>query len=277
MEEDHAQTAPEQTTPEQTKPANMSPAATAPVDDSFAGFVDTYEGGQEDNVSPSLIEGERLKYSNDSKWTNAQGVELDPQRRFVAIGMERCVAKWSTKDNAPPTKTIVLAAGQPFPNIKAMNDACPTSEWREDPNGKLVGPYQAQRLLYLIDPVSLDKFTFVTATIGGTRALHELADKIAWMQRYRQPGVRPLLRLSSVFMPTRFGGRMRPHFIIDDWVSPAGDSSGGLVHNPTPQIGPGGTVAAKPAARASETVAKAGLKTVSEPSLSEEMSDELRF
>ena len=34
---------------------------------------------------------------------------------------------------------------------------------------------------------------------------------------------------------------------------------------------------AKPAASASETVAKAGLKTVSEPSLSEEMRDELRF
>ena len=172
MEKDHTQTAPEQTTP-----ANISPAATAPVDDSFAGFVDTYEGGQEDNVSPSLIEGERLKYSNDSKWTNAQGVELDPERRFVAIGMERCVVKWSTTDNAPPTETIVLAAGQPFPNVKAMNDACPKSEWREF-NGKLVGPYQAQRLLYLIDPVPLDKFTFVTATIGGTRALHELVDQI---------------------------------------------------------------------------------------------------
>src|SRR5262249_25004620 len=93
------------------------------------------------------------------------------------------------------------------------------------------------------DPVTLDKFTFATSTIGGARAVHELADKIAWMQRYRQPGVRPLVHLSNIFMPTKYGGRQRPHFIIVDWVAPSGDSAE-LARKPTPQIsGPDGAAA----------------------------------
>ena len=45
MEKDHTQTAPEQTTP-----AKILAGSDGAHDDSFAGFVDTYEGGQEDNV-----------------------------------------------------------------------------------------------------------------------------------------------------------------------------------------------------------------------------------
>ena len=56
---------------------------------------------------------------------------------------------------------------------------------------------------YLLDPVTLDKYTYPTTTIGGTRALSELADKIAWAQKRRGPGIRPLVQLSSIWMPTR--------------------------------------------------------------------------
>src|SRR5262249_44647743 len=143
------------------------------------------------------------------------------------------VNKWPPNQGAP-LETIVLEPGQPFPDLKKRNEACPKSEWREA-FGKLRGPYQAQRLLYLLDLVTLDKFTFATSTVGGTRAVHELADKIAWMQRYRQAGVRPLVQLSSTFMPTQYGGRQRPHFIILDWIAPSGGDVK-LEHKPTPQI-----------------------------------------
>jgi hypothetical protein len=144
--------------------------------------------------------------------------------------------------------------------------------------------------------VTLDKYTYATNTVGGTRALSEFADKIAWAQKYRGPGVRPQVRLSSIWMPTRYGGRMRPHFIIlPEWILPDG-GRGELVRKPTPpQIsGPIGAAAAaakldtvagnaptpaatKPATPSQESLAKAGLQTVREPSLAEEMKDEIPF
>jgi hypothetical protein len=62
-------------------------------------------------------------------------------------------------------------------------------------------PVGRAAVAYLLDPATLDKYTYATNTIGGTRALSELADKIAWAQKYRGPGVRPL-QLSSIWMPT---------------------------------------------------------------------------
>jgi hypothetical protein len=137
----------------------------------------------------------------------------------------------------------------------------------------------------------LDKYTYPTSTIGGTRALSELADKIAWAQKRRGPGIRPLVRLSSIWMPTRYSksGRLRPHFIIlPDWILPDG-SSGELVHKPSPQIsGPAGATAASPAlptaakldAPATTPAAKPATpaqESASEPSLAKQMQDEILF
>jgi hypothetical protein len=279
--------------------------ALSAADNSFAGFVDSYEGEDEDEaVSQRMILGTRIKFANDAKWTNAQGDELDPQLHLIVVEMKRVVNKWPV-NLGPPIDTMEVAPGRPWPNIKQLNDACPQSEWRTDFNGNPKGPYEPQRLLYLLDPVTLDKYTYPTNTIGGTRALSELADKIAWAQKYRGPGVRPLVHLSSIWMPTKYSGRMRPHFVVlPDWILPDG-GSGALVHKPSPQIsGPAGATAAspsmtaaakldvvagnasapppaakptKPAMPSQEMLAKAGLQTVREPSLAEEMKDEIKF
>jgi len=165
-------------------------------DDSFAGFVDTYEG-EDEIVNQRMIQGTRIKFSNEGKWTDNQGIELDPGKHYLAIGVERVVNKWPV-EQGPPLETIVLAPGQPFPNIDKMNKACPKSEWREA-FGKQVGPYKPQRLLYLLDRLmTLDKYTFPTSTVGGTRAVHELADKIAWMRRYRQAALMNCGHISCV-------------------------------------------------------------------------------
>jgi len=251
-------------------------------DNSFAGFVDTYEG-EDEAVNPRMIQGTQIKFANEATWTDKQGVVLDSKKHLLAIGVERVVNKWPPQQGAP-LETIVLEPGQPFPDIKKLDEACPKSEWREA-FGKSQGPYQIQRLLYLLDPVTLDKFTFATSTVGGTRALHELADKIAWMQRYRQLGTRPLVHLSNTFMPTPYGGRQRPHFVILNWVTPSGDNVE-LMQRATPQIPdgaaakpdvPSATASTKPAKPAEEMLAKAGLKTVSEPTLAEEMNDKIQF
>jgi hypothetical protein len=288
---------------DQKRPDPRDSTALSSADSSFAGFVDTCEGEDDEAVNQRFIQGTRLKYTNEDTWTDAQGVELDPQLCLIVVELKRVVNKWPV-ELGPPLDTVEVAPGQPWPNIKKLNEACPQTEWREDFNGNPKGPYEGQRLLYLVDPATLDKYTFATNTVGGTRALTELADKIAWAQKYRGPGIRPLVHLSSTWMPTRFGGRMRPHFIVlPDWILPDG-GRGQLVQKPSPQIGgptgaaaaipsaatkldavagnaPATTPAAKPATKpatpSQEMLAKAGLQSVREPSLAEEMKDEIRF
>jgi hypothetical protein len=279
---------------DQKRPDPRDSTALSSADSSFAGFVDTYED-EDEAVNPRMIQGTRIKFSNEAKWTDAQGVELDPKLCLIVVEMKRVVNKWPV-DLGSPLETQEVAPGQPWPNIKKLNEACPKVEWRTDFNGNPKGPYEGQRLAYLFDlSGTLDKYTYATNRIGGTRALSELADKIAWAQKYRGPGVRPLVHLSSIWMPTRFKGRMRPHFIVlPDWILPDG-SKGELVHKPALQIGgPTGTAAAKldafagkdaptptPAAKpttpSQEMLAKAGLQSVREPSLSEEMDDSIKF
>jgi hypothetical protein len=277
---------------DQKRPDPRDSTALSSPDSSFAGFADTYED-EDEAVNQRMILGTRIKFTNDAKWTNAQGVELDPQLRLIVEEMKRVVNKWPVT-LGPPIDTFEVDPHKPWPNVKKLNETCPKPEWRTDLNGNPKGPYEAQRLLYLLDPVTLDKYTFATSTLGGARALSELADKIVWAQKHREPGIRPLVHLSSIWMPTRFGGRMRPHFIIlPDWVLPDG-SSGELVHKPPPQIGasaaattaqldafagktPVTTPAAKPATPSQEMLAKAGMQSVREPSLAEEVQDEIKF
>jgi hypothetical protein len=66
---------------------------------------------------------------------------------------------------------------------------------------------------------------------------------------------------------------MRPHFVILDWVTPSGDGGGTLPHTSSPQIaGPeDGNAVAAPA----KEKALAGLQTTSEPTLAEEMNDQI--
>jgi len=51
-------------------------------DDSFAGFVDTYEG-EDEIVNQRMIQGTRIKFSNEGKWTDNQGIELDPGKHYA--------------------------------------------------------------------------------------------------------------------------------------------------------------------------------------------------
>src|SRR5213076_1020510 len=76
-----------------------------------------------------------------------------------------------------------------------------------------------QSLVYLLQPQSLDRFTFATNTVGGSIAIKDLVDRTKWMRRFRGENVHPVVTLSDRFMATRFGGRQRPHFNIVRWIT----------------------------------------------------------
>jgi hypothetical protein len=119
----------------QKRPDPRDSTALSSTDSSFAGFVDTYEG-EDEPVNPRMIQGTRIKFSNEATWTDAQGIALDPKLCLIVVELKRVVNKWPVNQGAP-LETEELSPGQPWPDIKKKNAACPQTEWRTDFNGKL--------------------------------------------------------------------------------------------------------------------------------------------
>jgi hypothetical protein len=205
-----------------------------------------------------LIQGTLIKFSNEATWETRDGDEISPDLELVAVDVVRVVQKWEA---GRPVETRILEPGEKFPDIEVMNEEVPRSEWVEGPDGQLRGPWQKQHILYLLDPATMDKFTFPTGTTGGGIAIRELVDKASWMRRVRGQSVYAVVLLSNAFMKTRFGGRQRPHFKIVKWTRLGGEGDAVEALPPPPAL---------PA-----PAAKPELVSVSEPTLAEELNDEL--
>src|SRR5262249_28681474 len=74
------------------------------------------------------------------------------------------------------------------------------------------------------NPENMERVTFVTGTVGGGICVRDLIERVK-LKRRLQPNAYPLLRMSHVFMKTRFGGRQRPHFDVVDWIQLGGDAA----------------------------------------------------
>jgi hypothetical protein len=93
--------------------------------------------------------------------------------------------------------------------------------------------------------------------------------------------VYPIVRLSKTFMPTKYKGRMRPHFEIMGWLK-FGSGGETLPVVETPKLSDGAVEVINPMAPAEASakatlnkVAASGVQEVKEPSLSEEMGDKV--
>lgn len=251
--------------------------------DGFDGFESGYVDAG-DSYSGNILSGTiRLNFTNDAKWIEAVSKELvPPGLMLLVIDEARVVIRF--KDKKPEQR--VLAPGEKFPDLKALNDAVPKSEWRTDLNGNLVGPWQAQHVLFFLDEKTLDRYSWPTSTTGGTICVEQIVDKVRWMRRYRGERVVPVVQLADTFMKTRYGGasggRQRPHLIIKRWIrlgggpelrapAPVPDKPPPLTDSPS--VAPS---SATPVAPTSPTVAPVP-QTVSEPSLSEDLNDAIPF
>jgi hypothetical protein len=186
------------------------------VIDGIEGYEDAVEG-DEQQTSNRVIQGSLVRFTNEATWVTGDE-ELSSELELIVVDVGRVVQKW--KDGNPdPANTIILAPGQKFPDVEKLNEAVPQKEWEEGPDGKPRGPWQAQHVVYMLNPQKMDRYTFPTGTIGGAIAVRDLVDKTKWMRRFRGAGVYPVVKLADVFMNTRFGGRQRPHFDIVKWIT----------------------------------------------------------
>ena len=172
---------------------------------------------EEDDTEQSnrVIQGTRLVFGNDFVWMTSDDEEFPKDRELVVVETSRCVQKWADHQ---VVDTIPLPTNQKWPDVKALNDACPKSEWQDGPNAQPQGPWQRTRVVYSVDLTTMEKFTFASGTVGADIAVRELRDRIRMMRRFRGESVYPVVTLSDTFMSTRWGGRQRPDFKIMRWI-----------------------------------------------------------
>jgi hypothetical protein len=186
-----------------------------------------------------VIQGARLRFSNDFVWTDDNEEEIPNDLELVVIDRQRVLQKWGP-DNVP-VETRWLAPKEKWPDVEKLNAEVPKKEWRDGISG-LTGPWQCQWIIYLLNLLTLDKYTYPTSTTGGHIAIGDLSDRIKTMRRLRGRHVFPIVRLSDAFMNTKFGGRQRPSFKIMRWIEmgpdgatlPAGDKPQALTHEAQP-------------------------------------------
>jgi hypothetical protein len=226
--------------------------------DGFDADIDEEDGGG----PPRVVQGVKVRFTNDYSWVDANEDEIPPDRELIVADRQRVLQKWGTEN--VPIESRFLEPHEKWPDIEALNNMVPKSEWREA-FGNLVGPWSASWILYLLNPLTGDKYMFVTGTTGGHMAVGELSDKIKVMRRLRGARVYPVVNLSTTHMPTRFGNRERPHFKVVRWIGLDGDAA-----LPTPE-----ETRALPT---QEQAPKAtGMKVVKEPTTEEVLGDKIRF
>jgi hypothetical protein len=175
--------------------------------------------------------------------------------RKKSRAIARVLQKWIDK---APVHTSFLASGEQV-DVERLNAECPREEWSEDLNGKPRGPWQVQHVVYMVDMETMARFTYPTSTVGGSIAITDLKDAVKLMRRFKGGGIYPVVSLAAKHMNTRFGGRQRPHFQIKRWIS----------------FGPDGTALPAPAPAAKAL--PSGAHAVEEPTLREEMDDDIPF
>jgi hypothetical protein len=190
--------------------------------DAFETYEDAIEGGGDQQPTNQVIKGTRIKFTNEAVWVTHEGEEISADLELVAVGVCRTVQKWNDQ---VPVENIVLQPGQKFPDIEKLNAQTPHEDWIIGPDGKPRGPWQALHVIYLLNPATMDQFSFPTGTIGGRICIRELVERTQWMRCFRGANVFPVVTLSDTFMNTRFGGRQRPHFLIKSWITLSGQGS----------------------------------------------------
>ena len=245
--------------------------------DGFAAYDDSVEGGENEQAQRRrVIQGAIVKFTNHATWVTRDGAEVPANLELVAVDILRVVQKWIDEQ---PVETIILGPKQKFPDLKEKNEKTPQNEWKKGPDGQPCGPWQAQHIVYLLNPETMDKFCFPTGTVGGSIAVRDLVDKVQWMRRYRGAHVYPVVVLSDVFMNTHFGGRRRPNFIVKRWIAFGEDRQ--VLPAVAPKALPPTTVEgaldmfAASTSTASTQPKTQQPKTVSEPSAAEEMNNSI--
>jgi hypothetical protein len=193
------------------------PVVSSPRLDGLSGF----EGDDE-----ASGRGPPIKFTNEAEWLYNEE-ELPANLELLVVKAERVVVYWDG-DKPDLDKTRTLGPKEPWPDITALNAEVPREDWREGPDGNMHGPYQRQYVVHFLNLKTMDKYWWPTSTVGGGICVRDIVERTKWMRAYhRRMDIYPVVQLADVFMPTRFGGRQRPHLKVIRWITFGGGGGGG--------------------------------------------------
>jgi hypothetical protein len=236
-----------------------------------------------------------LKFERDYRFVTTAGELIESTREFVSLGLVKAIQKFVGKKLI---NTTVVGPHDDFPDVDAMNASAPQEEWGFA-FGKPQGPYGKILVLKLLDDATMERYAFVTKSIGGSIAIGDLTDKIKIRRRLQGPNVTPVISCRSTLFRTSFNPNdRRPHFVPLRWIELKGDAALAKPVEPL-QLVEGSTTApivpeAKPAEAVKvETATAPTMPTatsapiapeakplgapVTEPALSEEIDDKIVF
>jgi hypothetical protein len=195
-----------------------------------------------------------LKFVTD-KYVTREGDVIGPERRFICLGLVKVVQKFV---QGRLVDTIVVPSNEKMPDVAKMNEEAPREEWGPDPfnPGNMVGPYSGVLVLKFIEEPALNRYAFVTKSIGGSIAVGDLSDKIKIIRRLYGPDMTAIVSPQTTLFRTKFGVRKRPNFEVKDRRK-LDDGSGEPLPPPDKPLTLGTTVAS--------------------PTLREEMGDTIPF
>jgi hypothetical protein len=213
-----------------------------------------------------------LKYVTDH-FVTREGEAIEPSREMAVLGLKKVVQKFVGQKLVD---TIIVPDGEKMSDLAAMNEAAPREEWGKDLNGNPVGPFVRVLLLKMLDVKTMDRFAFVTSSVGGSIAIGDLSDKTKIMRRFNGPNVVPVISCSVTNFKTKFGVRKRPDFRVLRWMA-LGGGGGGL---PKPEPKKFLAAPTVPAVEQQETTIGKPVAfgtPVTPPTLREETQDEVPF
>jgi hypothetical protein len=165
----------------------------------------------DDDYSGQLIRGTRLKFV-DKIWSAVDGTPLHENDQFLVMGQPgHAYQRWV--DGLPEVITE-----RPLPILDELNAAIPKEEW---PIGKFSGqpepPWKHVWYVYLVRVSDGTVLTYINGTAGTRVAYSRLKERIKTMSLLRGVSVLPIVKLSWAMMPSGFGPRPRPDFVVDEW------------------------------------------------------------
>jgi hypothetical protein len=175
-----------------------------------------WDDGEDRGSHP--IKGPIVKCT-DGFWSARDGSKLPGQ--LLACGTATILQCW--KDGMP----IDTVSEYPLPNVDSLNEKIPEETWEKDKfTGVKVAPWRKCWLAYLLDPVTMARYTFINSTAGARQAVDNLRDAVKLMRGIRGDSATPLVELASAPMKTKYGTKNRPEFRIVRWVVLGGDGNG---------------------------------------------------
>jgi hypothetical protein len=214
-----------------TKPLKkIVPVARPSVSVTHGGENGNQPAFERDNSSNGLIKGDRIRFNGSNVWVGPDGKPLNLSIQYLVTGARIGLQRWVKKDGKAVPEVILQ---KPLPDIDELNAAIPVSQWEKGLDGKPRAPWNYIYVIYLVNEVTGQMFTYVNSTTGTRIAYGKLVDQVCTAQSLRGEDVVPVIRLSTAPMKSQFGERPRPAYEVVELRS---IGRGALASKQAPQL-----------------------------------------